>query len=100
MSSALDKVVHSLRYAPTVLEEIRARTERKMIGFFHPVVPSELIYAAGLHPVAIYPHFDEPITAADSHLQSYVCSYLRASWDQVVKGKYLHINSNLTGTAL
>ncbi|MFH1240857.1 MAG: 2-hydroxyacyl-CoA dehydratase family protein [Pseudomonadota bacterium] len=85
-------MVYSVRYAPAVLEEIRGRTARKMIGFFHPVVPLELIYAAGLHPVQINPYFDESITAADSHLQSYICSYLRASWDQIVKGKYPYLD--------
>ncbi len=92
MSDALERMAYSVRNAPAVLEETRTRTGRKTIGLFHPVVPEELIYAAGLHPVRIYPHFDELITVADSHLQSYLCSYLRASWDQILKGKYPYLD--------
>ena len=92
MSNALEKMTHNLRNAPTVLEEIKTRTTRNMIGFFFPVVPEELIYAAGLHPVQIYPHSNEAITEADAHLQSYLCSYLRADWDQILKGKYPYLD--------
>jgi len=59
-----------------------------MIGVFHPVVPEELIYAAGLHPVRMSPYSDDSITLGDSYLQIYICSYLRAEWDQIIKGKY------------
>lgn len=92
MSNALGKMAHSVLNAPAVLEEMKARSGLKMIGFFHPVVPAELIYAAGLHPVQIYPHFRESITVADSHLQTFICSYLRASWDQIAKGKYSYLD--------
>ena len=86
MSSALDQMSTSVSNASAVLQEIKRKTGRKMIGFFHPVVPEELIYAAGLHPVRLFPYFDEMITEGDSHLQTYLCSYLRADWDQVIKG--------------
>jgi bzd-type benzoyl-CoA reductase N subunit len=88
MPSALDKMESSVRNASAVLQEIKSKTGRKMIGFFHPVVPEELIYAAGLHPVRIFPYFDDSITVGDSYLQIYLCSYLRAEWDQIIKGKY------------
>jgi bzd-type benzoyl-CoA reductase N subunit len=92
MSNALEKMAYTVHNAPAVLDEIKARTSRSMIGLFFPVVPEELIYAAGLHPVQIYPHFNELITEADGHLQSYLCSYLRASWDQILKGKYPYLD--------
>jgi benzoyl-CoA reductase subunit C len=69
MPTSLDRMSHSVRNA------------------FHPVVPGELIYAAGLHPVRISPYFDDSITLADSYLQIYICSYLRAEWDQIIRGK-------------
>ena len=49
--------------------------------------PEELIYAAGIHPVQIYPLLEEMITEADAHLQTFLCSYVRAVWDQLIKGK-------------
>lgn len=88
MPSSLDRMSGSVRNVPAVLEEIKSKTGRKIIGVFHPVVPEELIYAAGLHPVRISPYFDDSVTLADSYLQTYICSYLRAEWDQIVKGKY------------
>ncbi len=88
MSSALDRMIKSVRNAPEVLSEIKNRTGRKMIGFFHPVVPEELIYAAGLHPVRLFPFYNDSITVGDSYLQTYLCSILRADWDQIKKGKY------------
>lgn len=86
--SSLDRMSRSVRNASAVLKEIKGKTGRKMIGVFHPVVPEELIYAAGLHPVRISPDFEDSITLADSYLQIYICSYLRAEWDQIIKGKY------------
>ena len=88
MASSLDRMSSSVRNPPSVLEKIKSKTGRRIIGVFHPVVPEELIYAAGLHPVRIYPYFDDSITLADSYLQTYICSYLRAEWDQIAKGKY------------
>ncbi len=96
MSSALDRMINSVRNAPEVLHEIKTRTGRKMIGFFHPVVPEELIYAAGLHPVQLFPFHSESITVGDSYLQTYLCSILRADWDQMKKGK----NSFLDGAII
>ncbi|MGD9031868.1 MAG: 2-hydroxyacyl-CoA dehydratase family protein [Desulfobacteraceae bacterium] len=88
MPSALDKMSSSVHNASEVLREIKSKTGRKMIGVFHPVVPEELIYAAGLHPVRISPYYEDSITVGDSYLQIYLCSILRADWDQIIKGKY------------
>jgi len=63
-----------------------------MIGFFHPVVPEELIYAAGLRPVRLFPYFDDLITKGDAYLQTYLCSYLRADWDQTIRGRYPYLD--------
>lgn len=93
MPSALEQMSSSVgSNAPGVLQEIKKKTGRRMIGFFHPVVPEELIYAAGLHPVRIFPYFDDLITVGDSYLQTYLCSYLRADWDQIMKGRYPYLS--------
>ncbi len=92
MLSALDKMVNSVRNRQEVLDEIKNRTGRRMIGYFHPVIPAELIYAAGLHPVLLSPNFEDSITVGNSHLQTYLCSYLRAEWDQIIKGRHSHLD--------
>ena len=78
--------------APSVLQEIKARNEKKMIGYFFPVFPEEILYAAGTHPVQLYPQLHEPITLADDHLQLYLCAYLRAEWDQILKGNRAYLD--------
>jgi len=92
MPSALEQMSSSVSNAASVLQETERKTGRKMIGFFHPVVPEELIYAAGLHPVRLFPYFDDLITVGDSYLQTYLCSYLRADWDQIIKGRYPYLS--------
>ena len=82
----------AVRNGPAALAEIKAGTSKKMIGYFFPVFPEELIHAAGLHPVQIYPLLQEMITDADAHLQSFLCSYIRATWDQVIKGKASYLD--------
>lgn len=92
MHSALRKMADVVQNAPSVLQDIKARNEKKMIGYFHPVFPEEILYAAGLHPVRLYPRMQEPITLADDHLQTYLCAYLRAEWDQILKGKHAYLD--------
>jgi benzoyl-CoA reductase subunit C len=92
MSNILEHMARVTQDASMVLSQTREETGRKMIGIFHPVVPEELIYAAGLRPVRLFPYVDDSITAGDAHLQTYLCSNLRAVWDQVIKGKYPYLD--------
>ena len=95
MSSVLEQMSSAVSNAPAVLQKMKRNTGCRMIGFFHPVIPEELIYAAGIHPVRLFPYFDDSITLADSQLQTFLCSYLRAEWDQIVKGKYPYLDGAL-----
>ncbi len=92
MHSNLKKMAEVVQNAPSVLKDIKAETSKQMIGYFHPVFPAEILYAAGLHPVQLYPGLQEPITLADDHLQLYLCAYLRAEWDQILKGKHAYLD--------
>lgn len=92
MRSALKKMAYAVQNAPAVLQNIKTETSKQIIGYFHPVFPREILYAAGFHPVQLYPRLDEPITLADDHLQLYLCAYLRAQWDQVLKGRHHYLD--------
>jgi benzoyl-CoA reductase/2-hydroxyglutaryl-CoA dehydratase subunit BcrC/BadD/HgdB len=92
MSDILEHMAGVIQDASMVLSKTREDRGCKMIGFFHPVVPEELIYAAGLRPVRLFPYLDDSITAGDAHLQTYLCSNVRAVWDQVLKGKYYFLD--------
>ena len=87
MPSALERMADAVQNAPAILQNIKTETSKQMIGYFHPVFPGEILYAAGIHPVQLYPRLDEPITLADDHLQTYLCAYVRAEWDQILKGE-------------
>jgi hypothetical protein len=80
MPTALDKMINSVKSAQEVLRQIKAKTGRRMIGYFHPVVPEELIYAAGFQPVRLFPNFEDSITVGNSYLQTYIGCIKRGSW--------------------
>lgn len=92
MHSALRKMTDAVQNAPAILQNIKAETSKQMIGYFHPVFPEEILYAGGIHPIRLYPRLDEPITLADDHLQTYLCAYLRAEWDQILKGERAYLD--------
>jgi len=93
MSSALEQMTSSGSNAPEVIQGIKTETGKRVMGYFHPIVPEELIYAAGFHPARLYRwYFEEPITVGDSYIQTFLCSYVRSLWDQVLKGKYPYLS--------
>ena len=85
---ALDRVNHIAEDVQGYLRDMRSKSGKQFIGVMHPVVPQEVIYAAGLHPFRLFPFTGEPISLAHSHLHVYTCSIFRAIWDQVLKNQY------------
>ncbi len=78
-------------------EIIRDRSQRakelkkagkKIIGYIclYPVI--EMITAADSVPYRIFGDLREPITKADSHMATVVCSFMRSCFDIGLKGKY------------
>ncbi|MDO8690490.1 MAG: 2-hydroxyacyl-CoA dehydratase family protein [Dehalococcoidia bacterium] len=59
----------------------------RVVGIFWDYVPEELLHAAGLLPYRILGS-TENITEADRHMPTYVCSLMRSSLDQALKGEY------------
>ena len=49
-------------------------------------MPEELIHAAGFLPMILLEQND-PVTAANAHVQSFMCGYVRSMMDQVLLGK-------------
>jgi benzoyl-CoA reductase subunit C len=67
------------------LTNAHSKSEKKFLGVMHPVIPQEILYAAGLHPFRLFPFPGEPITRARAHLHADTSSIFRAIWDQVLK---------------
>jgi benzoyl-CoA reductase/2-hydroxyglutaryl-CoA dehydratase subunit BcrC/BadD/HgdB len=85
---AMDRVNRIAGDLQGYLEDTRSKLGKRFIGVMHPVVPQEVIYAAGLHPFRLFPFGKEPISLAHSHLHIYTSSIFRAIWDQVLKNQY------------
>jgi benzoyl-CoA reductase subunit C len=65
--------------------------DRKVIGYFCDFVPEELLYAAGFMPVRIT-GTRKPISLADRHLQTNVCSFARGCLELALDGTYRYLS--------
>ena len=61
---------------------------RKIIGYLCAYVPLEIITAAGFIPFRIKGNVNEPITRADTQMETIVCPLVRSCFDLSVKGSY------------
>jgi benzoyl-CoA reductase/2-hydroxyglutaryl-CoA dehydratase subunit BcrC/BadD/HgdB len=64
-------------------------TGRKVIGWFNPYVPEEIIHAGGMLPFEVTGN-NEPIQmqGAEAHMHSNSCSKIRTCWQLQLDGKY------------
>jgi benzoyl-CoA reductase subunit C len=61
---------------------------RKLIGYLCAFTPLEIITAAGLVPFRIKGDVNEPITRADTQMETIICPLVRSCYDITLKGKY------------
>ncbi len=61
---------------------------RKIIGYLCAYVPLEIITAAGFIPFRIRGDVHEPITKADTQMETIACSLVRSCFDASLKGSY------------
>lgn len=85
-SEALGKLAEFLEDPYGKLAAQKGNYGKKVIGYFVPGVPPELIHAAELLPVALLGS-SKPITKADAHLTSSVCSFVRSSLEMALDGE-------------
>jgi len=64
-------------------------TGRKVIGWFNPYIPEEIIHAAGMLPFEVTGN-NEPVEmqGAEAHIYSNSCSKIRTCWQLQLDGKY------------
>lgn len=86
--SALESINEISGNLQGYLKEQKKKSGKKFMGVMHPVVPQEVIYAAGLHPFRLFPLIREPISTGHTQLHVYTSSIFRAVWDQAVKEQY------------
>jgi len=61
---------------------------RRFIGYLCAYVPLEIISAAGFIPFRIKGNVHEPISLADSQMETIVCPMVRSYFDQTLKGAW------------
>ena len=61
---------------------------RKVIGYLCAFTPVEIITAAGLIPFRIKGDVNEPITRADTQMETIICPVVRSAYDVTLKGRY------------
>jgi benzoyl-CoA reductase subunit C len=61
---------------------------RKVIGYLCAFTPAELVTAAGMVPFRIKGDVNEPITKADTEMETIICPLVRSCFDMALKGKY------------
>lgn len=61
---------------------------KKIIGYLCAYTPLEMITAAGFMPFRIKGNVTEPITKADTQMETIVCPLVRSCFDMVLKGSY------------
>jgi len=61
---------------------------KKIIGYLCAFTPLEIITAAGFIPFRIKGDVNEPITKADSQMETIVCPLIRSCFDMSLKDKY------------
>jgi len=60
----------------------------KIIGYLCALAPIEIITAAGFVPFRIKGSVNEPITRADTQMETIVCPLVRSCFDMSLKGNY------------
>lgn len=67
--------------------EWRQRTGNRVFGYFCSYFPEELLHAASILPMRIL-GTKENVSLADSHVQAFICSLVRTSFDAALKKKF------------
>ena len=61
---------------------------KKIIGYLCAYVPLEILAAAGFIPFRIKGDVNEPITKADTQMETIICPFVRSCFDIALKGNY------------
>lgn len=76
------------------LKKWKAKTGKKILGYFCTNTPEEMIQAAGFLPVRILSSRDT-ISLASRHLQSYSCSLVQSSLEAGLRGELSYLDGTV-----
>lgn len=81
---SVDKYYQDYGYRARELES----QGKKIIGYLCAYTPLEIIAAAGFVPFRIKGNVSEPITLADTQMETIICPLVRSCFDMTLKGNY------------
>jgi benzoyl-CoA reductase subunit C len=64
------------------------REGKKIMGYLSALGPLEIITAAGFIPIRMKGEINEPITKANTRMETIVCPFVRNVFDAALKGRY------------
>lgn len=85
MIKSMETIREAARDPYGYVEAYKAKTKRKIVGYFCSYAPEEIIWAAEALPVRIFSR-RPGIHLADRHLQSYCCSLVRGVLEDGLTG--------------
>ena len=91
---ALDALKEYAADPSAYLKNWKAKTGKKILGYFCTNTPEEMIQAAGLLPVRILSSRDT-ISLASRHLQSYSCSLVQSSLESGLRGELSYLDGTV-----
>ncbi|MBI4216174.1 MAG: 2-hydroxyacyl-CoA dehydratase [Chloroflexi bacterium] len=68
------------------LAQERQKAGERVFTYFCCYTPVEILTAAGVLPFRVRASMEEPITAADTHLETNMCPFVRSCFDMALKG--------------
>jgi benzoyl-CoA reductase/2-hydroxyglutaryl-CoA dehydratase subunit BcrC/BadD/HgdB len=87
---ALDEMIRlTSPFAESVTVKEWKATGRKVIGWYNPYIPEEIIHAGGMLPFEVTGN-NEPVQmqGAEAHIYSNSCSKIRTCWQMQLDGKF------------
>jgi benzoyl-CoA reductase subunit C len=73
------------------LKELK-KEGKKIMGYLSAMGPLEIVTAAGFIPIRMKGSVNEPITKADTQMETIVCPFVRNVFDSALKGKYDYLD--------
>lgn len=93
-SKALEALKQYAADPSAYLKKWKAKTGKKILGYFCTNTPEEMIQAAGFLPVRILSSRDT-ISLASRHLQSYSCSLVQSSLESGLRGELTYLEGTV-----
>ncbi|MHA1230706.1 MAG: 2-hydroxyacyl-CoA dehydratase subunit D [Candidatus Helarchaeota archaeon] len=85
---SIEEFTNAYKNVPNEFIRSKLNEGNKILGYTCSMIPEEIIHAAGLLPIRIFPYGHSDTTLADGYMTNLNCSFSRNILDKVLKGDY------------